>query len=158
MDLATLLKRVKQQTYRTKKAFADDLDLIWSNCLLYNSHPVRRQPLLRCSNSIDLFALQQSHPLRRSAEILRQKSNQLLEFITDPSLPTRSLYAATVVQEARQKGSQRGTPALGDEDADGEGDSDEERAAGIKSVQASRLRRERSMASAVPNGINGDGA
>lgn len=41
MDLATLLKRVKQQTYRTKKAFADDLDLIWSNCLLYNSHPVR---------------------------------------------------------------------------------------------------------------------
>lgn len=41
MDLATLLKRVKQQTYRTKKAFAEDLDLIWSNCLLYNSHPVR---------------------------------------------------------------------------------------------------------------------
>lgn len=41
MDLATLQKRVKQQTYRTKKAFADDLDLIWSNCLLYNSHPVR---------------------------------------------------------------------------------------------------------------------
>ncbi|ORY56206.1 hypothetical protein BCR35DRAFT_309912 [Leucosporidium creatinivorum] len=137
MDLATLLKRVKQQTYRTKKAFADDLDLIWSNCLLYNSHP--------------------SHPLRRSAEILRQKSNQLLEFITDPSLPTRSIYAATVVQEARQKGSQRGTPALGDEDADAEGDSEEERAAGIKSVQASRLRKEGSIASAVPNGINGDG-
>lgn len=41
MDLATLLKKVKQQAYRTKKAFAEDLDLIWSNCLLYNSHPVR---------------------------------------------------------------------------------------------------------------------
>lgn len=41
MDLATLLKRVKSQMYRTKKAFADDLDLIWSNCLAYNSHPVR---------------------------------------------------------------------------------------------------------------------
>lgn len=40
MDLATLLKRVKGQVYRTKKAFADDLDLIWSNCLSYNSHPV----------------------------------------------------------------------------------------------------------------------
>ncbi|KWU45466.1 Bromodomain-containing protein, partial [Rhodotorula sp. JG-1b] len=42
MDLATLLKKVRQQSYRTKKAFADDLDLIWSNCLLYNSHPVSR--------------------------------------------------------------------------------------------------------------------
>lgn len=41
MDLATLQKRVKSQMYRSKKAFADDLDLIWSNCLLYNSHPVR---------------------------------------------------------------------------------------------------------------------
>lgn len=41
MDLATLHKRVKSQMYRSKKAFADDLDLIWSNCLLYNSHPVR---------------------------------------------------------------------------------------------------------------------
>lgn len=60
------------------------------------------------------------------------------------------------MQDAR-KGSQRGTPALGDEDADGEGDSEEERMAGIKSVQASRLRKEGSIASAVPNGINGDG-
>lgn len=41
MDLATLLKKVRQQSYRTKKAFSEDLDLIWSNCLLYNSHPVR---------------------------------------------------------------------------------------------------------------------
>jgi len=45
MDLATLLKKVRQQSYRTKKAFSEDLDLIWSNCLLYNSHPVSEYPL-----------------------------------------------------------------------------------------------------------------
>lgn len=41
MDLGTLQKRVKSGMYRSKKAFADDLDLIWSNCLAYNTHPVR---------------------------------------------------------------------------------------------------------------------
>lgn len=41
MDLSTLMKKVKAGSYHSKKAFADDLDLIWSNCLIYNSHPVR---------------------------------------------------------------------------------------------------------------------
>ncbi|GAA94996.1 uncharacterized protein L969DRAFT_284974 [Mixia osmundae IAM 14324] len=63
MDLGTILKKVKGQQYKDKQAFADDLNLIWNNCLLYNSLP--------------------THPLRRSAQLLRQKSNQLLEFISD---------------------------------------------------------------------------
>ncbi|GAA5980167.1 hypothetical protein JCM10908_001558 [Rhodotorula pacifica] len=105
MDLATLLKKVKQQSYRTKKAFADDLDLIWSNCLLYNSHP--------------------SHPLRHSAEVLRAKSNQLLEFITDPAVTQRTLLVASLSSAAldsrRDSSTRNGTP---DEDADGESDDD----------------------------------
>ncbi|KAM0756159.1 hypothetical protein T439DRAFT_22334 [Meredithblackwellia eburnea MCA 4105] len=107
MDLATLMKRVRAQTYRSKKAFSDDLDLIWSNCLLYNSHP--------------------SHPLRRSAEILRAKSNQLLEFISDPSLPNRNLYASV-----NSRGGKAGTPAGEDGDDDGDMDVDSEEEQGVK--------------------------
>ncbi|GAA5890246.1 hypothetical protein JCM8208_002750 [Rhodotorula glutinis] len=119
MDLATLLKKVKQQSYRTKKAFAEDLDLIWSNCLHYNSHP--------------------SHPLRASAEALRAKSNQLLEFITDPALTQRQLLMASV--GVHRAGSTRiGTP---DEDADG--DSEDEDA-----------RSKRGISERLLNGVNGD--
>ncbi|BGP21743.1 Transcriptional activator spt7 [Rhodotorula toruloides] len=125
MDLATLLKKVKQQSYRTKKAFAEDLDLIWSNCLLYNSHP--------------------SHPLRHSAEVLRAKSNQLLEFITDPTLSQRSLLAghmSSAALDAQRAGSTRvGTP---DEDADADAESDDEPA-----------RHKRALSERLLNGING---
>ncbi|GJN91821.1 hypothetical protein Rhopal_004844-T1 [Rhodotorula paludigena] len=126
MDLATLLKKVKQQAYRTKKAFAEDLDLIWSNCLLYNSHP--------------------NHPLRHSAEFLRAKSNQLLEFITDPALSQRSLLAASLSSaalDARRGNSARvGTP---DEDADADGESDEDGG-----------RSKRALSERLLNGVNGD--
>ena len=37
MDLGTVLKKVKAQQYKDKKAFKADLDLIWDNCLLYNT-------------------------------------------------------------------------------------------------------------------------
>lgn len=40
MDLGTVLKKVKAQQYKEKKAFKADLDLIWDNCLLYNTLPV----------------------------------------------------------------------------------------------------------------------
>ena len=41
MDFQTMLKRVKARSYKSKREFKDDLDLIWSNCLLYNAAPVR---------------------------------------------------------------------------------------------------------------------
>lgn len=41
MDLGTVLKKVKTRVYKTKAEFKADLDLIWDNCLLYNSSPVR---------------------------------------------------------------------------------------------------------------------
>ncbi|KAJ7478861.1 Bromodomain-containing protein, partial [Mycena galericulata] len=37
MDLQTMLKKVKQRQYRSKREFKDDLDLIWSNCFTYNA-------------------------------------------------------------------------------------------------------------------------
>ncbi|OJT07920.1 Transcriptional activator spt7 [Trametes pubescens] len=40
MDLQTMLKKVKQRQYKSKKEFKDDLDLIWSNCFTYNATEV----------------------------------------------------------------------------------------------------------------------
>ena len=41
MDFQTMLKKVKQKQYKSKREFKDDLDLIWSNCLTYNAAEVR---------------------------------------------------------------------------------------------------------------------
>lgn len=88
MDLGTILKKVKTQQYKTKKAFGDDMTLIWDNCLEYNSYV--------------------EHPLRRSANILRQRTDHLLQFVTD--LPVKPVRAGSVA----------------DEEIDAEGDTDEE--------------------------------
>jgi transcriptional activator SPT7 len=42
MDLGTMTKKMKLFQYQSKKEFQDDLNLIWDNCLYYNSDPVRR--------------------------------------------------------------------------------------------------------------------
>jgi hypothetical protein len=54
MDFQTMGRKVKQKQYKSKKEFKDDLDLIWSNCFVYNatevrhlsfsSHPPQRPP------------------------------------------------------------------------------------------------------------------
>lgn len=41
MDFQTMLKKVKQKQYKSKREFKDDLDLIWSNCYTYNATEVR---------------------------------------------------------------------------------------------------------------------
>ncbi|KAG8907063.1 Transcriptional activator spt7 [Tulasnella sp. 403] len=63
MDLQTMQKKVKAHVYKNKQEFAADLNLIWDNCLTYNSDP--------------------SHPLRRSAMFMRKKADHILERITD---------------------------------------------------------------------------
>jgi Bromodomain len=40
MDLQTMGRKIKTKAYHSKKVFADDLNLIWDNCLTYNSDPV----------------------------------------------------------------------------------------------------------------------
>ncbi|KDQ56329.1 hypothetical protein JAAARDRAFT_208033 [Jaapia argillacea MUCL 33604] len=63
MDLQTMLKKVKSKTYKSKAEFKDDLDLIWSNCFVYNAS--------------------ETHPLRLAATRLQKKSTHLLKNITD---------------------------------------------------------------------------
>ncbi|KAJ8488105.1 hypothetical protein ONZ45_g14087 [Pleurotus djamor] len=63
MDLQTMLKKVKQKAYKSKREFKDDLDLIWSNCRTYNAT--------------------ENHPLRQCAKRLQIKAERLLKHITD---------------------------------------------------------------------------
>ncbi|KZT01472.1 uncharacterized protein LAESUDRAFT_478191 [Laetiporus sulphureus 93-53] len=63
MDLQTMLRKVKQKQYKSKKEFKDDLDLIWSNCFMYNAT--------------------ENHPLRMCATRLKAKAEKLLQNITD---------------------------------------------------------------------------
>lgn len=51
MDFQSMLKKVKQRQYKSKKEFKDDLDLIWSNCFLYNATEV-------CHSLLKPFPLQ----------------------------------------------------------------------------------------------------
>ncbi|KAG1789577.1 hypothetical protein EV424DRAFT_1338564 [Suillus variegatus] len=63
MDLQSMLKKVKSKQYKSKREFADDLDLIWSNCFTYNAT--------------------EDHPLRQCAMRLKKKADRLLKNITD---------------------------------------------------------------------------
>ncbi|KAH9066066.1 hypothetical protein EDB83DRAFT_2381286 [Lactarius deliciosus] len=63
MDFQTMGRKVKQKQYKSKKEFKDDLDLIWSNCFVYNAT--------------------ENHPLRLCATRLKSKAEHLLKYITD---------------------------------------------------------------------------
>ncbi|PSR71540.1 hypothetical protein PHLCEN_2v12591 [Hermanssonia centrifuga] len=80
MDLQTMLKKVKQKQYKSKREFKDDLDLIWSNCFTYNATEVRR-PLRR--PHAGLTFRDKNHPLRQCATRLKTKAETLLKNITD---------------------------------------------------------------------------
>ncbi|BFZ56336.1 Transcriptional activator spt7 [Savitreella phatthalungensis] len=63
MDLGTLMKKLKNLEFKSKKEFADDVMLIWQNCLTYNAAP--------------------EHPLRKHALAMQRKSHQLLSMVPD---------------------------------------------------------------------------
>jgi hypothetical protein len=55
MDFQTMLKKVKQKQYKSKREFKDDLDLIWSNCFTYNATEVlvHSSPFFKSTNAPD---------------------------------------------------------------------------------------------------------
>ncbi|TFK33829.1 hypothetical protein BDQ12DRAFT_727456 [Crucibulum laeve] len=89
MDFQTMLKKVKQKQYKSKREFQDDLELIWSNCFTYNAT--------------------ENHPLRQCVKRLKAKADRLLKYITDrkdrtdPSIPTE-LPAATGIARPKLNG------------------------------------------------------
>jgi transcriptional activator SPT7 len=63
MDIGTMIKKLKQFHYKSKKEFVEDLGLIWANCLKYNQEP--------------------SHPLRKKALYMRKETDKLTPLIPD---------------------------------------------------------------------------
>ncbi|KAJ5601660.1 hypothetical protein N7510_011194 [Penicillium lagena] len=63
MDLGTMTKKLKALQYRSKQDFVDDLTLIWSNCLKYNTNP--------------------EHLLRKHALYLRKETDKLVPLIPE---------------------------------------------------------------------------
>jgi hypothetical protein len=55
MDLGTVTKKMKNLSYRSKKEFADDLYLIYDNCLAYNTNSVRLNESMDSFNMILTF-------------------------------------------------------------------------------------------------------
>ncbi|KDN47146.1 hypothetical protein K437DRAFT_294137 [Tilletiaria anomala UBC 951] len=80
MDLGTMQKKIKVGGYKNKRQFAHDLDLIWDNCLVYNSDP--------------------SHPLRRNVHFMRKKANHLLNYVHDKNDVNDALREWEVVQRS----------------------------------------------------------
>lgn len=72
MDLNTVLRKLKALEYPSKQAFADDLQLIWSNCLLYNADP--------------------AHHLRKNAIAMQQKTAALLPMVPDITIKSKAEY------------------------------------------------------------------
>ncbi|SCU84587.1 LADA_0D02564g1_1 [Lachancea dasiensis] len=70
MDLNTVLKKLKTYQYNSKQGFADDIMLIWKNCLTYNSDP--------------------KHFLRTHAIAMQKKSLLLIPLIPDITIRERS--------------------------------------------------------------------
>jgi transcriptional activator SPT7 len=63
MDIGTMIKKLKQLAYKSKKEFVDDLNLIWANCLRYNQDP--------------------QHVLRKKALYMRKETDKLTPLIPD---------------------------------------------------------------------------
>ncbi|KAL1964087.1 hypothetical protein VTN77DRAFT_7505 [Rasamsonia byssochlamydoides] len=63
MDLGTMTKKLKALQYKSKQEFVDDLNLIWSNCLKYNTNP--------------------DHFLRKHALFMRKETEKLVPLIPD---------------------------------------------------------------------------
>ncbi|TFK71075.1 hypothetical protein BDN72DRAFT_487042 [Pluteus cervinus] len=92
MDFQTMLKKVKQKQYKSKREFEDDLDLIWSNCNTYNAA--------------------ENHPLRQCVKRLKVKAGALLKHITDRKDRTDPSIPQELAQNPSRTGSSRGVNGI----------------------------------------------
>jgi transcriptional activator SPT7 len=79
MDLGLMTKKLKQLTYQSKAEFVDDLKLIWSNCLKYNSsadHPIRKHALFMRKETEKLVPLIPDITVRDRAEVEAEERRQ----------------------------------------------------------------------------------
>ncbi|KAL1922061.1 uncharacterized protein VTP21DRAFT_10703 [Calcarisporiella thermophila] len=83
MDLGTMMKKLKNFQYKSKKEITDDLFLIFSNCLEYNTHP--------------------ASPFRRHAIAMQQRASQLVHEIPDIVVRDRAELEAEEEQDAEDE-------------------------------------------------------
>lgn len=95
MDLSTMTKKLKGLSYKSKKDFVDDLNLIWANCLKYNANP--------------------EHFLRKHALAMRKETEKLVPLIPDIVIKDRAEWEAE--ERRREAAEQDGDGA---EDSDDE--------------------------------------
>lgn len=87
MDLSTVLRKLRAFQYNSKQDFVRDLDLIWSNCLTYNSDP--------------------AHFLRKHAIAMRKKTEALAPLIPDITIRSRAEVEAEAEIIERRRNEQK---------------------------------------------------
>ncbi|KAF3910879.1 hypothetical protein ABW20_dc0106924 [Dactylellina cionopaga] len=70
MDLGTVMKKLKQLAYKSKREFIEDVNLIWANCLQYNADP--------------------KHYLRKHAIAMQKMTQSLIPLIPDITIRDRA--------------------------------------------------------------------
>ncbi|KAI8601118.1 hypothetical protein EDD21DRAFT_115910 [Dissophora ornata] len=90
MDLGTVLKKLKSFAYQSKTQFANDLFLIYSNCLLYNLDP--------------------SSVYRKHAIAMKKKTQQLLDTVQDVVIRDRAEVEAEAEESDEETESQASRP------------------------------------------------
>jgi transcriptional activator SPT7 len=81
MDIGTMMKKLKTFQYKNRAEIVGDLNLIWNNCLAYNSDP--------------------NHPLRKKALYLQKKTDELIRHIPDVEVRDRAEVEAEERRNAR---------------------------------------------------------
>lgn len=79
MDIGTMIKKLKQLGYKSKREFVDDLTLIWANALKYNaleSHPIRKKALYMRKETDKLIPLIPDIVVRDRAEVEAEERRQ----------------------------------------------------------------------------------
>lgn len=113
MDLGSMTKKLKSLSYKSKAEFVQDLNLIWDNCLLYNTD--------------------MSHPFRRLANGMRKEAEKLIPLI--PDLVVRPRAEVEAEERRKQNG---GEDDAGDDSDDEPIMSSRGRTAGTKGASKSR--------------------
>ncbi|KAI9017167.1 hypothetical protein BC832DRAFT_11089 [Gaertneriomyces semiglobifer] len=92
MDLGTMTEKLNKLEYNSKKEFADDLYLIWQNCMAFNSYPPDNQ-------------------WRRHAQYMRRKTTDLLKKVPDITI---TIVKAEVHGEDENEDDDEGDEVNGD--------------------------------------------
>ncbi|KAI1966841.1 Transcriptional activator spt7 [Ophidiomyces ophidiicola] len=122
MDLGSMTKKLKALQYKSKQEFVDDLNLIWANCLKYNTNPehfLRKHALYMRKETEKLVPLIPEIVIRDRAEVeAEERRLQLAELDggeesdDEPIMSSRG-RKATATKGKKGAGAGRKAPAKG---------------------------------------------